>query len=159
MKQLFFVKYRRVWFIFSGFLVLASFISLIFFGLRPSIDFTGGTLLEIQFEETQPDIASLRSSLELMDYTNASVQTTSSGGVIIRLSPLTQEQHQALLQALQENYGKVNELKYDSIGPVIGSELRYRSLLAMGLLLILIASSITELGGRSTISIAIFTII
>ena len=45
------MKYKWLYFLLSGLVIIPGMISLIFFGLKPSIDFTGGALLEYRFEK------------------------------------------------------------------------------------------------------------
>jgi preprotein translocase subunit SecF len=137
MKYSFFVKYRRVWFTFSGICIFLSLASLLLFGIRPGIDFTGGSLIELEFQ-TMPEMSSLRSSLESMGYKDSLVQNTGTNSVLIRLSSLNEQDHQKLLTSLKQSSGELTELKFDSIGPVIGKELRNKSILAIILILIFI---------------------
>ncbi len=45
---------RKIWFIFSGTLVALSLVALLVWGIKPGIDFTGGSLLEIKFSSGAP---------------------------------------------------------------------------------------------------------
>ena len=136
------LKRTKLWFAISGVFMLASILCLIIFGLRPGVDFTGGSLLEVRFVQV-PEIASLRTTLANLGYTDPSVQTAGETDVLFRLENLSEEEHQTLLTALKEQYGQVDELRFDSIGPVIGKELRNRSLIGVLILLILIGLYVT----------------
>lgn len=92
--------------------------------------------MEVTFEiETSTD--SVRGALAEYGYEAARVQP-SGEGYIIRLEPMTEEEHQTVLAHLAEQVGPAEELRFDSIGPVIGSELRSKALWAIGAALILI---------------------
>jgi len=54
----------------------------------------------------------------------------------INLREISETTHQALLSSLQEKFGNVEELQFSSIGPVIGSELRRKSITAFLLILL-----------------------
>lgn len=57
------VKYRKIFYAFSGILVLASFVSLAVWGLKPGIDFTGGTLIEVAYNSATSTAGSLATTL------------------------------------------------------------------------------------------------
>lgn len=93
--------------------------------------------MEMLFEKPV-STTDLRSHVLGLGYKDVIVQTTSTGGALLRMESLTEEKHQSLLQDLKKTYGdKTVEQKFDSIGPVIGSELRRTA--ATGILIILIA--------------------
>ena len=72
------IKNRNYWFLLSGFLVLASLILLIYPGLKFGIDFTGGSLMEIEF--SQPvSVGAVRQTIDDSGYKDASIQTTCPG--------------------------------------------------------------------------------
>ncbi len=128
---------RKIWFSISAVLVIASIASVAYFGLNFGIDFTGGSLVEVDFVN-DTDTDSVRSTLETAGYEGTRVQPSDEGDYIIRLAPLGEEEHQTVLSTLTQTHGELEELRFDSIGPVIGEELREKALLALGAALILI---------------------
>jgi len=56
----------------------------------------------------------------------------------LRIEPISREQHDVILSALQEDLGTFEELRFDSVGPVIGEELKSKSVTAMIILLAMI---------------------
>lgn len=128
---------RKIWFSISAVLVVASIVSVVYFGLNFGIDFTGGSLVEVDFV-SDTDTDSVRATLETAGYEGTRVQPSDEGDFIIRLAPLTEEEHQTVLASLSEAHGELEELRFDSIGPVIGEELREKALLALGAALLLI---------------------
>jgi preprotein translocase subunit SecF len=132
-----FVENRKKWFIISGILVAGSIIVVTLLGLRLGIDFTGGSLLEVEFETT-PVVSEVRTTLSAAGFTDVAVQSTGEHGVIIRTDDLTEGEHQNILTSLEENHGSVDEMRFDSIGPVIGDELRRTALMGVALTLLLI---------------------
>jgi preprotein translocase subunit SecF len=131
------VAHRKIWFILSGLLVLGSFLALLTFGLKYSIDFTGGSLLELG--TSQPiEISTIRTTLADAGYTNISLQTSGETGFLLRTEDLTEEEHQALLSTIRTSFTDIEELRFDSIGPVIGDELRRTAIMGVILTLLLI---------------------
>lgn len=133
------IKKRKIWFAISGLFVVSSIFSLIFFGLRLGIDFTGGTLIEIEFERNRPEISEVRKTLEVGDFGIDSVQLAGTNDVLIRAKTLTNEQRSELLEMLNKKFEQqIKEKRFESIGPVIGQELKRSALISIILVLICI---------------------
>ena len=128
---------RKVSYTISSILVLSSIAALLIWGLKFGIDFTGGSLLEVEFSGARPDQATIISTLGQVDIHGATVQPTGDRGAIIRLPDLQESQHQAVLQVLRTK-GDFVEKRFDSIGPTIGAELRSKSLTALVIVLLMI---------------------
>jgi preprotein translocase subunit SecF len=90
--------------------------------VRLSIDFTGGAMLELRFEETiQP--AEVRQVFVDFGYTDTSVQTTADEQtLLIRSKPLDTEIKESIESRLEEAFGPLEELRFESVGPTIGRE-------------------------------------
>ncbi|HAU66712.1 TPA: protein translocase subunit SecF [Candidatus Uhrbacteria bacterium] len=130
------VEQRNYWFLFSGVMILGSFLALGLFGLKLGIDFTGGSLIEVQ-AQSELNAEEIRSELTTAGHT-ISVQVTDKNTILIRTKDLTNEQHENLLRDLSIVVGPVDELRFDSIGSVIGGELRNTALTGLVLILLLI---------------------
>lgn len=133
------VKYRIVWYIVSGSLVVLSILALVFWGLRLGIDFTGGSLLEVKFNVSRPSTEAIQESLKTMGLESVLVQPSGDKGVILRFKHVDEITHQTIIRQLGEaGAGKVDELRFETIGPIIGKELQRRSLLALAAALVFI---------------------
>ncbi|GAI21399.1 unnamed protein product, partial [marine sediment metagenome] len=62
-----FTKHRKIYFGFSGILIITSILVLLVFGLKPGIDFTGGSILEIDYQETRPSNREILEKLNEFD--------------------------------------------------------------------------------------------
>lgn len=131
------VAHRNIWFIFGGAIVLVSLLAILIFGLKFGIDFTGGSLLEVHVG-TPTTTENVRSKMEAAGYPNLAIQSTSEMGFIVRTGHLSEEEHQALLATLETAVGSIEEVRFDSIGPVIGEELRQTALMGVVITLLLI---------------------
>jgi len=131
------VKNRKIWYAISGLFVAASIFSIFYFGLRLGIDFTGGSLLEVEYANTRPEISVLQEKIKSLDLGNVVLQPTGDNGLIARSKDLTEDEHQKLLFALG-SAEELKEVRFDSIGPVIGAELRQKSWIAIVLVVIMI---------------------
>ncbi|MDA1038083.1 MAG: protein translocase subunit SecF [bacterium] len=124
------VPKRKIWFTLSSLLVVTSIVLVSILGIPFGIDFTGGSLLEARFEQV-PNITEVRETLKEIGYSDASVQATGESDALIRLPNLTESEHQSILVSLEEKYGEIDELRFDSIGPTVGQELKRKSLFAL----------------------------
>lgn len=121
-----FLKYRKIYFIFSGILIPASFICLVVFGLKPGIDFTGGSILEVEYKAERPSNQEIREDLAILDISLSAPQPTGEKGVILKMKALDEETHQEILKKLSEN-NEIEEKRFESIGPAIGKELKEKT--------------------------------
>ncbi len=121
------MKYKWFYFALSLLVVIPGVLSLVRYGLRLSIDFTGGTLLEIQVKN-HPDFIQVASSqgLDL-----SSVQPSAADTYFLRLKPITSEQNEKLKSAIAQSSGEVVEKRFETVGPVVGRELAQKALLAL----------------------------
>lgn len=121
-------------------LAIGSAVVLVYPGPRLSVEFTGGTLMEIQLPEgkTKDDLANALASLTLEGQAlgNVSLSSTQDGSVLIRSRTLGNEEHRAIGKYIEEHLGPSPELQFTTIGPTVGRSLRLRALWA-----ILIASA------------------
>ncbi|HJN84835.1 MAG TPA: protein translocase subunit SecF [Patescibacteria group bacterium] len=127
------IQRRKTWFAISGTMVAISIILLATLGLKLNIDFTGGSLLEVEYTEERVDIAEIRQSVEEAGFVEGSVQPTDERGLLVRQVTLSEDRHQELLSVLK-THGELEEMRFDSIGPVIGEELQRKSFVALGLI-------------------------
>ena len=119
----------------SAVLVVASLVAFVWPGPVLSIEFTGGTLLEIQAADTVTEDAVTASLADVRfgetPLAEADVTRTRTGTYFIRTQTLTTEQHAQLLAALEQDLGEVQELQYTTIGPTVGRSLKVRALWAL----------------------------
>lgn len=124
--QINFLRHKKIYFVFSGVLVLGSLVCLAIFGLNPGIDFTGGGILEIEYIEERPSNQEIKETLVDLDLGSILVQPTEERGVIIRMKDISEETHQQAIQKLSEN-NKIEEHRFESVGPTIGRELKQKT--------------------------------
>ena len=134
---MFIIKYRKIWYAFSLLIVIASLFSMFKFGLKQGIDFTGGALLEVEYA-AKPDAFAVKQKIESLSLGSAIVQPSGEKNIIVRMKDLTEEQHQKVLSASLSVGQGGKEIRFDSIGPVIGKELKKKSITAMILVIVMI---------------------
>lgn len=122
-----FIKYRKFYFVLSGFLVLGSLVSIFVFGLRPGIEFTGGSILELEYQDSRPSNQEIKEKLAELNLGEIYVQPTGEKGVILRMKEISEETHQQILEKL----AAAKELRFESLGPVVGQELKEKTKIAV----------------------------
>jgi preprotein translocase subunit SecF len=118
----------------SGLAVLASLVLLVSPGPVMSIEFTGGTLMELQLPEgkVRSDLASALQSFALQgEEMDAAITETKTGSYFVRTQTLDNEQHQSLMNHLTQSLGNVQEMQYTTIGPTVGQSLKVRAAWAL----------------------------
>ncbi len=119
----------------SGFLVIASLVSLAVNNLNWGLDFTGGTLIEVGYEQPAK-LDSIREQLEKADFADAIVQNFgSSHDVLIRIAPREGVKASTIgdevMGALREDGSSVDMRRIEFVGPNVGDELAEKGGLAM----------------------------
>lgn len=158
------IKTRNIWLSISGVLVTASAVMLIMWGLKFGIDFTGGSLLEVEFSANRPSVNEIQTTLSELNLGSLVVQPIGEKGDIIRFQDVTEEKHQEVMKKINKLVGgeatvgkevpkkaeevkadnknvkietakkeaeaqksQVTEIRYESVGPSIGNELKAKA--------------------------------
>jgi len=137
------MKYRRFALFGSALLVLLSIVLLLTRGLNFGIDFTGGMLLQLEFD-SPVSVAEVRGSLDKIGFGGSVIQAYSEKGVLIRLKTDQESDQKKIVSSLRETLGKnVKVLRTEVVGPVAGSQLRKSAILATSLALLAMLAYIT----------------
>lgn len=128
------IGYRKYFFAFSAVMIFLSVIALVKWNLNYSIDFTGGAVSEVVFSAA-PDVKAVREVLENPDKNlgldNFVVTPTGANSVFIKTKTLDEETHQKMIAALAEKFQDAKEIRFDSIGAVIGQEMKQKAIWAI----------------------------
>ena len=137
------IGYRKLWFFISGTLIAISVAVVALWGLKLGIDFTGGSLVEIEFKDNRPVVKDVESAVP-EQLGKANIAPLGDRGMALRLRSLSEDEHQQLLASLKEKLGKdkdddyLNESRFTSIGPTIGAELQQKAVWAIAIVLLAI---------------------
>jgi len=137
-----FLKYSKVYFILSGILIIASIASILFFGLKFGIEFTGGSIMELAFESERPSLESIQQTLSEFDLGEIVLQPVNDNEMILRMKEIDGQTHESVLLKLQEAY-QTEEKSFEMIGPTIGAELKKKTINAIIMVLLAITLYIT----------------
>ena len=111
MKRIDIVGHRKWWFSLSSLLVIIAFICIFMKGFNFGIDFTGGTILDLKFEQTVT-VAQVREGLRKDNLENSVIQLSgdtfeeSGKEVIIRTRSLTADEAQTIVSHISDSVGK-----------------------------------------------------
>ena len=124
-----FIKRRKVFYIISLLIIIPGLVSLVMNGLNLGIDFTGGSIVQVQMDSSVQS-AQVRSVLKEIGMDRADV-SKSGNQFLIRTTELDQEQTRELLDALESKFKNVEFLSAESVGASIGKELTNKAILAV----------------------------
>jgi len=142
------IKHHRWWFALSSILVIASLVSIFVRGFNFGIDYTGGTIVEVVFNQPV-QVAQVREDLKQFNLENAIIQLsgesneTSGKDVIIRTRNLDANESAALVESLNKNVGQNEVKRVESVGAVIGSEVTEHALINLAIAFLVLAAYIS----------------
>lgn len=118
------LKYKYIFFLISLLVILPGLFSLARWGLNLSIDFTGGTLLEIQNDKLirQNDINGVKQMFSKDGVEVGSVQRTGSGTYLFRTKSIEAKKKDQIIANIQDKFGPTREERFETVGPVVGKE-------------------------------------
>lgn len=129
-KKFDFINNRRMVYTISTVIILVGLISIIFQGFNYGIDFAGGTLLQIRFDKSV-STTELRNVLSEFNLSQSTIQNLSENEFVIRTEKIDSEQRKEILSAFRENLAGLDVLRVESVGPVIGENLKKLALSAL----------------------------
>ena len=142
------IKHHRWWFTLSSLLVIASLVSIFVRGFNFGIDYTGGTIVEVVFNQPV-QVAQVREDLKQFNLENAIIQLsgesneTSGKDVIIRTRNLDANESAAVVESLNKNVGQNEVKRVESVGAVIGSEVTEHALINLAIAFLVLAAYIS----------------
>ncbi|NCU44193.1 protein translocase subunit SecF [Candidatus Falkowbacteria bacterium] len=135
---------RKYWLSFSAIIVALAITAIAVWGLRFGIDFTGGSVLEVRYDQNRPVTEKVKESLSPLGLNNLIIQPVGDNQVKLRFQEVDEAKHQEILSKLSELSPNVEgqvvfeELRYDSVGPSVGRDLRSRAMTAIILVILAI---------------------
>ncbi|WP_293832035.1 protein translocase subunit SecF [uncultured Phascolarctobacterium sp.] len=143
------VKRYKIFFAITITFLIIGLGSMIVKGFNMGIDFTGGSIMDLQFHKTV-SVAEVRDVLKERDLGNAIIQlessdsaVTSAKGVLIRTGVISDEQRQQVMADLKSKLGDFDIQRVENVGATIGGELIQQAVLAIVLSWVLMIAYIT----------------
>jgi preprotein translocase subunit SecF len=129
---------RYFFFALSTLLIVPGLIILFAGGMPLSIDFTGGSLLEVTFSGAAPTTEDIIAVYDAQNIEDVQVQSTETGSFIIRSQFLENDVRDSLLAALAQSISEPTVVRFDSVGPSIGQQVTSRGAQAIAISSILV---------------------
>ena len=141
---MFIIRYKKIFYAISVLFVVLSFASMVMFGFRFGIDFTGGSIIEVFYAGERPSPEVLQQKLAQESFAGYSLREAGENGYLLRTPFLSNDAHTEALKVLS-NGGKspATELRFNSIGPSIGGEIKTKAVLSISLVILAIVLFIT----------------
>jgi preprotein translocase subunit SecF len=105
-----FMRFKWFYFLISSLVIIPGLVSLLLFGLKPSIDFTGGTLLELKFTKAieMSKYEEIKSSVKEKGFEISSIQGSGENVILVRMKPITKDEAVSVKAMIAE---KLEEMK------------------------------------------------
>jgi preprotein translocase subunit SecF len=134
------IQKKNIWVSISVILFIITGTALMVWGLKLGIDFTGGSLMEVKFLAERPSVNDVYNKMNSLNLGSLTVQPVGETDMILRFQDSSEVKHQEVLKNLKEiaisidskdtkdnNQEKIEEIRFESVGPSIGSELRKKA--------------------------------
>ncbi|GAA0963102.1 protein translocase subunit SecD [Kribbella koreensis] len=129
------MKHSRRWLVITAIAIIVSVAGVGIRGLNLGIEFTGGRLLEVSTaQQISPDQA--RVAVAEAGYPNAIIQSSGTDDITVRTGTISDDEAEKIRGAISEIGGGTTLIRNESIGPSLGSELRDKALIALGVALL-----------------------
>ena len=113
---------KRFWFLLvAGIVIVISIIALAAFGLKAGVEFSSGSILNVNFEQ-EVEQEQLKQEMVSLGHPNAIIQRTGEGNFLIRTIELSGEDKTQLEDALMVKFGQLTEAEFYSVSPMVATE-------------------------------------
>ena len=128
-----FIKYKNWFFALSLLVIIPGLVALATWRLKLGIDFSGGTLWEVKFSQNQStNQQQFQNFLTEQEIAFSSVVKTQQGSYLSRLHESDEAKVNEIKDKVASKFGKVEELRLETVGPTISKELAVKALAAVG---------------------------
>jgi len=135
---MFFVHNRAILYKIIGALSAFALGALLVWGLDYSIEFTGGTIVEVSYEGERPEASLVEEQLDTLELGGYSLRTSGNNGYLLRTRDITEEEYGEVRGALTTEESALVENRRATVGPTIGEELKNKAFAAIAVVIVLI---------------------
>ncbi len=122
-----FIRFSWLYFLISGLALTLGLASLFLWGLKPSIDFQGGSVLEVKFNSAI-EYKKLNSFVDENFSGSQLTELEKTGRFSIRTREISNQEKDKFIVGLKKEFGELEEVRFASIGPSLGRELLVKAL-------------------------------
>lgn len=115
------LKFSKFYFLFFILLFFFSLFSLFFFKIKPGIDFKGGSIIEIEFEQ-KPKIEEIEKILNELNVREVSIQFTEEKGLTIKSAVISNLTFEKVISKIEEKFS-IKDKNFEIISPSLSREL------------------------------------
>lgn len=131
------IRHRALFFWITGVLLIGALGSIFFYGLPLGLDFTGGSLMHVNYQNERPALSDIQKQISIVPLGDVSVRVYGENGISIRTRTMTPAEHESVLTAISEA-ASVTELSYTSVGPALGSQFTSKAIWALFVVVLVI---------------------
>ncbi len=124
------IKHRALFFWITGILLVAALGSIAMYRLPLGIDFTGGSLMQVDYPNGRPSVALVGQQVSAVPLGTVFVRESGDTAISIRTRTMTPAEHEAVLAALSSS-ASTTEPAFTSVGPALGSQFTNKALWAI----------------------------
>ncbi len=139
---MFIIKNRIIFYTISAILIIASLISLSLYGLNQGIDFKGGTAIELALENKDIKTQNINTENKKIilenEFKDSQIRLYGDNGFLIKLKEISIEEHALIKEKIKNIAPEYSIVRIDTIGPVLGAELKEKSITSIVMVLIAI---------------------
>ncbi len=141
---MFIVNNRKFFFILSAAFFIGSIVAISIYGFNLGMDFKGGSLLEVSYSETRPDLEFTKGELTKLDLGSFVLTPSGDKNYILKTHDLTPDEKVVVMSAFQKDAtNPAKEERFNSIGPTVGGQLKNKAMVAITVVIICIMAFIT----------------
>jgi preprotein translocase subunit SecF len=136
------ITHRKVFFVISAALLALSFAVVLIYGFRLGTDFRGGSILELSYPAGRPLGSTITERLDSESIGSYSLRPSGADRYVLRSRELAPQEKDRVVAAMSAGTQSVVE-RFNTVGPVAGTELARKSVIALGLVVLAIVLFIT----------------
>jgi preprotein translocase subunit SecF len=136
------ITYRKVFFAISGILLALSVAAVLIYGFRLGTDFRGGSILELSYPAGRPEGTAITQGLDAEEIGSYSLRPSGEDRFVLRSRELSPDEKDRVVAVMSGGGESVVE-RFNTVGPVAGTELARKSVIALALVILAIVLFIT----------------
>jgi len=128
------MKYRKIWFGISLLIIIPGIISIALWGLKLSIEFTGGSLMEVKGTQDSQKVVTIVQREGVKD---PIIQKAGSDSLIVRSKEMPEDQHRKVKAVLEKEL-KLTETRFETVGPTVSADITKKAFYLIAIASVLI---------------------
>lgn len=121
-----FVKYNKIYALISSLVIIPGLIFILSFGFKLSLDFTGGSLIEFKTKSNKKNVENYLNKEKIKF---SEIQETGTKTLILKTPPIEEKTEKQILKKISQKFGVAQEIRFETVGPIIGAELMQKTLI------------------------------